>query len=169
MNPPVIHPTAFVAPTAVVMGDVTVGADSSIWYTAVLRADSAAILIGNQTNLQDGTIVHVDEGVPCRVGDRVGVGHRVILHGCVVEDECLIGMGSILMNGVVIGRGSLVAAGSLVTEGTRVPPGSLVVGSPGRVLRTIDSALTEKISQTWRHYVTQAKRHREGQFPLVKV
>src|SRR5918994_6565627 len=97
-----IHPTAFIASTAAVMGDVTIGADSSVWYGAVLRADMAPIVIGSQTNLQDGTVVHVDEGVPCRVGSRVGVGHRVILHGCTVADDCLIGMGSILLNNVSV-------------------------------------------------------------------
>ena len=108
---PKIHPSAFIAPTAAVMGDVTLGEDSSIWYGAVLRGDMAPIVIGAQTNLQDGTIVHVDDDVPCIIGDRVGVGHRVILHGCIVEDECLIGMGSILLNKVRIGTGSIVGGG----------------------------------------------------------
>lgn len=169
MSQPVIAPSAFVAPTAVVIGDVVIGAESSIWYTAVLRGDSAAIRIGEQSNLQDGAIVHVDEGVPCTVGSRVGVGHRAILHGCTVEDDCLIGMGSILLNGVVVGRGSLVAAGALLAEGTRIPPGSLVMGMPGKVVRPIDAELTQRIAQTWQHYVEQAKRHRGGLFPLVKV
>jgi len=151
-----------------VMGEVEVGEESSIWYTSVLRGDMAPIRIGSQTNLQDGTIVHVDEGVPCTIGNRVGVGHRVILHGCTVEDECLIGMGSILLNGVVIGRGSLVAAGAVVLEGQRVPPGSLVMGLPGRVIRPVTAELTRRIEATWRHYVAQAKRHRSGAFPLVK-
>ena len=164
-----IAASAFLAPTAVVMGDVVIGEESSIWYTAVLRGDTAAIRVGEQTNLQDGAIVHVDEGVPCTVGSRVGVGHRAILHGCTVEDDCLIGMGSILLNGVVVGRGSLVAAGALLPEGTRIPPGSLVMGVPGKVVRPIDAELTQRIEQTWRHYVEQAKRHRGGAFPLVKV
>jgi carbonic anhydrase/acetyltransferase-like protein (isoleucine patch superfamily) len=128
----------------------------------------APIRIGSQTNLQDGTVVHVDEGVPCIIGDRVGVGHRVILHGCTVEDDCLIGMGSILLNGVVVGRGSLVAAGALLAEGMKVPPGSLVMGMPGRVIRPVTAELSQRIEQTWRHYVEQAKRHRGGDFPLVK-
>jgi carbonic anhydrase/acetyltransferase-like protein (isoleucine patch superfamily) len=166
---PVIAGSAFIAPTAVVMGDVALGEESSIWYGAVLRADNDAIRIGNQTNLQDGAIIHVDEGVPCSVGDRVGVGHRVILHGCTVEDDCLIGMGSILMNGVVVGRGSLVAAGAVLPEGTRVPPGSLVMGVPGKVVRPVDAALSRRIEQTWRHYVEQARRHRSGKFPPVKT
>ena len=103
------------------MGDVTLGADTSVWYAAVLRGDMAPITIGAETNLQDGTIVHVDEGVPCTIGRRVGVGHRVILHGCTVEDECLIGMGSILLNGVRIGTGSVVAAGAVIPGGNAGP------------------------------------------------
>lgn len=168
MSHPRIHPTAFIAPTAAVMGDVELGEASSIWYGAVLRGDMAPIRIGAHTNLQDGTIVHVDEGVPCTIGARVGVGHRAILHGCTVEEECLIGMGSILLNGAVVGSGSVIAAGALVPEGMRVPPGSLVMGMPGRVVRRVDEALAERIRETWQHYVAQAERHRAGVFPLVR-
>jgi carbonic anhydrase/acetyltransferase-like protein (isoleucine patch superfamily) len=163
----VIHPTAFIAPNASVMGDVTLGEESSVWYGAVLRADMAPIVIGARTNLQDGTVVHVDEGEPCIVGARVGVGHRVILHGCVVEDECLIGMGSVLLNGVRIGRGSVVAAGAVIPEGMQVPPGSLVMGVPGRIVRTVDARLSQRIAETWGHYVEQARAHRAGRYPLV--
>ncbi|MEO6057719.1 MAG: gamma carbonic anhydrase family protein [Gemmatimonadales bacterium] len=164
-----IHPSAFIAPGAVVMGDVMLGADASVWFGAVVRGDMAPIVIGPETNLQDGTIVHVDEGVPCTVGRRVGVGHRVILHGCVVEDECLIGMGSIILNGVRIGTGSVVAAGAVIPEGMEVPPGSLVMGVPGRIVRTVDAALTARIEATWAHYVAQARAHRAGRFPVVEV
>ncbi|HXI22001.1 MAG TPA: gamma carbonic anhydrase family protein [Gemmatimonadales bacterium] len=167
MSRPEIHPSAYIAPSALVMGDVALGEESSVWYGAVLRGDMAPIRIGTRTCLQDGTIVHVDEGVPCTVGDRVGVGHRVILHGCTVGDDCLIGMGSILLNGAVVGRGSLVAAGALLTEGTRVPPGSVVMGMPGKVVRQVDAELADRIDKTWRHYVDQARRHRAGAFPLV--
>ncbi len=165
---PIVHPSAFIAPTAVVIGDVILGEESSVWYTAVLRADTAPIRIGSQVNLQDGAIVHVDEGIPCTVGSRVAVGHRAILHGCTVEDDCLIGMGSIVLNNVVIGRGSLIGAGAVLPEGMRVPPGSVVLGLPGKVVRSIDAALTQRIAETWRHYVEQAKRHRAGAYPLVK-
>lgn len=161
-----IHPTAFIAPTAAVMGDVTIAAEASVWYGAVLRGDMAPIRIGEQTNLQDGTIVHVDEDLPCIVGARVGVGHRVILHGCTVEDECLIGMGSVLLNDVRIGRGSVVAAGAVIPEGMRIPPGSLVMGVPGRIVRPVDEALSRRIASTWSHYVEQARAHRAGQFPV---
>ena len=168
MTRPSIDPTAWVAPGALLMGDVTLGRMSSVWYAAVLRGDMAPITIGAQTNLQDGTIVHVDAGVPCSVGDRVGVGHRVILHGCMIEDDCLIGMGSIVLNGAVVGRGSVVAAGAVVKEGFLVPPGSLVVGMPARVVRPVDAMLSERITQTWQHYVQQAARHRAGEYPAVK-
>jgi carbonic anhydrase/acetyltransferase-like protein (isoleucine patch superfamily) len=163
---PDIHPTAYVAPTAVVMGDVTLGAEASVWYTSVLRGDMAPIRIGARSNIQDGTIVHVDEGIPCTVGERVGVGHRAILHGCIVDDDCLIGMGSILLNRCRIGAGSLVAAGAVVPEGMEVPPASLVMGVPGRIVRKVDQALAERIAETWSHYVQQAKAHRAGKYPL---
>lgn len=149
------------------MGDVRLEEESSVWYTSVLRGDTAAIRIGSQTCLQDGTIVHVDEGVPCTIGNRVGVGHRVTLHGCTVEDDCLIGMGSILLNRVVVGRGSVVAAGALLPEGMVVPPGSVVMGLPAKVVRPVDDELSRRIEQTWRHYVAQARRHRAGEFPVV--
>ena len=166
---PVVHPTAFIAPGAVVLGDVTLGARCSVWYQAVLRADMAPIVIGEATNIQDATIVHVDENKPALIGARVGVGHRVILHACVVEDDCLIGMGSILLNDVRIGRGSVVAAGAVVPEGMQVPPGSLVMGVPARVSRPVDDALRARIRGTWEHYIVEAERHRNGTFPVQRT
>jgi carbonic anhydrase/acetyltransferase-like protein (isoleucine patch superfamily) len=168
MSQPRIHSTAFVAASVSLMGDVTLEEESSVWYGAVLRGDMAPIRIGAQSNLQDGTIAHVDEGLPCNIGRRVGVGHRVILHGCTVEDDCLVGMGSILLNGVTVGRGSVIAAGSLLREGMRVPPQSLVMGIPGRVVRQVDEKLAQRIEQTWRNYLLLARRHRAGEYPLVK-
>ncbi|MGB7211721.1 MAG: gamma carbonic anhydrase family protein [Gemmatimonadales bacterium] len=156
------HPSAWVAPGAIVLGDVTLGERSSVWYGAILRGDNDQIVVGDETNLQDGTIVHVDEGVPCLIGRRVGVGHRALLHGCIVEDECLIGMASTILNRAVIGTGSVVAAGALVPEGMKVPPGSLVMGVPGRVVRAVDDQLRERIQMTWVHYIEQARRHRAG-------
>ncbi len=149
------------------MGDVTLGEEASVWYGCVLRGDMAPIIIGPRSNLQDGTIVHVDEGVPCTIGPRVGVGHRVILHGCTVEEECLIGMGSVLLNEARIGRGSVVAAGAVVPERMQVPPGSLVMGVPAKVVRQVDEKLARRIEETWRHYVGQAKAHRAGRYPLA--
>ena len=163
-----VHPTAWVAPGAIVLGDVTLGERSSVWYGSILRGDNDRIVVGDETNLQDGTIVHVDEGVPCLIGRRVGVGHRALLHGCTIEDECLIGMASTILNRAVIGTGSVVAAGALVPEGMKVPPGSLVMGVPGRVVRPVDDTLRERIQMTWVHYIEQAKRHKAGQFPLLE-
>lgn len=163
-----IHPSAFIAATAAVMGDVTLGEDASVWYGAVLRGDMAPIVIGPQSNIQDGTIIHVDEGVPCTVGRRVGVGHRVILHGCTVEDECLVGMGSILLNGARIGSGSVIAAGAVIPEGMQIPAKSLVMGVPGRIVRPVDQALAERVTFTWRHYVEQARAHRAGRYRLER-
>lgn len=164
-----IHPSAFIAPGAAIMGDVTIGEDASVWYGAVLRGDMAPIVIGAQTNLQDGTIVHVDDDLPCTVGRRVGVGHRVILHACTVEDECLIGMGSVLLNGVRIGTGSVVAAGAVIPEGMQVPARSLVMGVPGRIVRQVDQQLAQRIEETWSHYIEQARAHRAGRFPMAEV
>jgi carbonic anhydrase/acetyltransferase-like protein (isoleucine patch superfamily) len=162
-----VHPTAFIAPGAAVMGDVTLGEEASVWYGAVVRGDMAPIVIGDRTNLQDGTIVHVDAGVPCTIGPRVGVGHRVILHGCTVESDCLIGMGSVLLNHVRIGSGSVVAAGAVIPEGMVVPAGSVVMGVPGRIIRPVDAGLTRRIAETWEHYVAQARAHRSGRYPLL--
>jgi carbonic anhydrase/acetyltransferase-like protein (isoleucine patch superfamily) len=166
---PNIHPSAFIASTAAVMGDVTVGQDASIWYQTVVRGDMAPIVIGAQSNIQDGTIVHVDDGVPCTVGQRVAVGHRVILHGCTVGDDCLIAMGSVLLNGVSVGDGSVVAAGAVVPEGMQIPPKSLVMGVPGRIVRSVDAALADRVKATWRHYVEEARAHRSGRYPLLKL
>ena len=144
------------------------GAESSVWYGAVLRGDMAPIVIGAQTNLQDGTLVHVDEGVPCRIGSRVGVGHRVILHGCTVEDDCLVGMGAVLLNHVRISTGSVVAAGAVLPEGMQVPPRSLVMGVPARIVRPVDERLSRRIAETWAHYVKQASAHHAGKFPMLQ-
>lgn len=164
---PTLDPTVFLARGAIVLGDVTLGARVGVWYHTVLRGDTETITVGEDTNLQDLTMVHADPGVPCRIGARVSVGHRAILHGCTVEDDCLIGMGAILLNGAHIGAGSVVGAGALVKEGQIVPPGSIVVGMPGRVVRAVDDAMRSRIDRTWRHYVANAERHRAGEFPIV--
>lgn len=163
-----IHDSAFIASGALVMGDVHLGPESSVWYGAVVRGDMAPIRVGGRTNLQDGVIVHVDEGVPCTVGRRVGVGHRVILHGCTIEDECLIGMGSVVLNQVRVGTGSVVAAGAVIPEGVIIPPGSLVMGVPGRVVRPVDDTLRLRVRSTWAHYVEMARTHRSGRYPLAR-
>jgi carbonic anhydrase/acetyltransferase-like protein (isoleucine patch superfamily) len=162
-----IDPSAFIAEGAVVLGDVHIGRDVSVWYNAVIRGDAERIEIGEGTNLQDLSMVHADPGVPCVVGRRVTAGHRVILHGCTVEDDCLIGMGAILLNGVRVGSGLVVGAGSVLVEGTVVPPGSLVLGLPGKVVRRVDEAMRGRIEHGWRHYVEEARRHRAGDFRIV--
>ena len=134
---PAADPTVRIAENATLAGDITLGPRSNIWYGAVLRGDVASIEIGQGTNLQDGVVLHSGVDHPIRVGSNVTVGHRAIVHGCTVEDGCLIGMGAILLNGCVIGAGSLVAAGSLVTQYTVIPPGSLVMGSPAKVTRLL--------------------------------
>lgn len=159
-----IESTAFIARTAIVLGDVYLGKLANLWYHAVLRGDTERIVVGDETNIQDLSMVHADPGFPCLIGNRVTVGHRVILHGCTVEDDCLIGMGSILLNGVRVGRGSVIGAGAVLVEGTVVPPGSLVLGIPGRVVRDIDETMHDRIDRSWRHYVAMAGRHRRGQF-----
>jgi carbonic anhydrase/acetyltransferase-like protein (isoleucine patch superfamily) len=161
---PVIDPTAFVAPGADVLGDVRVAAEASVWYHCVLRGDIGPITVGARTNIQDLTVVHVDEGFPCTVGAGVGVGHRCILHGCTVEDDCLIGMGSVLLNGVHVGRGSVIGAGAVVPEGMTIPPGSLVMGVPARVRRPVDDALRSRVRLTVEHYVRLARLHAERRF-----
>src|SRR3974377_2293 len=133
-----IEPTVFIARGAIVVGEVQLGKDGSVWDNAVIRGDCARISIGEATNIQDLSMVHADPGLPCLVGNRVTVGHRVILHGCTIEDECLIGMGAILLNGVRVGKGSLIGAGAVLTEGLEVPGGSVVLGIPGRIVRAVD-------------------------------
>ena len=161
---PDIHPETFIAPNATVVGRVTVEREASIWYGCVVRGDIEPISIGEQSNIQDLTVIHIDPGLPTRIGARVGVGHRCLLHGCVIEDESLVGMGSIVLSGAVVETGSVIAAGSLVTEGTRIPAGSLVMGVPAKVVRPVDDELRRRIEMTWRDYLWLAQQHRAGTF-----
>ena len=159
-----IHPTAFIHPAAVVCGDVTLGAGASVWPSAVIRGDSAPITIGESTNVQDGVVIHVDPGLPCTIGARVTIGHRAIVHGATVADDCLIAMGAIVLNRVVIGTGSIIGAGAVCSEGMVVPPNSLVLGLPGRVVRSTDEALRRRIASGVEAYIALAERHRNGEF-----
>ena len=136
---PKIHPTVYVAPTAQIIGNVHIGKQSSIWFQTVIRGDLERISIGERTNIQDLCICHIDEDIPLKIGNGVTIGHRAVIHGCTIEDECLIGMGAIVMNQAVIGKGSVVAAGAVVLEKTIIPPYSLVTGSPGKVKKTYEN------------------------------
>ncbi len=133
---PSIDPSVFVAPTAQIVGNVDVGKQSSIWFGSVIRADFDKISIGERTNIQDLCVCHADENIPLKVGNGVTIGHRCIIHGCTIENDCLIGMGAIVMNQAVIGKGSVVAAGTVILEKTIIPPYSLVAGSPGKIKKT---------------------------------
>jgi carbonic anhydrase/acetyltransferase-like protein (isoleucine patch superfamily) len=162
---PDIADDAFLAAGATVIGQVTLAARSSVWYGAVLRGDAAAIHIGEQSNVQDGTVVHADPGFPAIVGDRVTVGHGVVIHGCRIDGDVLVGMGAVVMNGAHIGSGSVIAAGAVVTQGTEVSPGSLVAGVPAKVIRRVGDAERELITSGFQHYVERAELHR-GATPL---
>ncbi len=159
---PKLDGRVFVAPGARLVGAVTVGHGSGIWYNSVLRADDAPIVIGRCTNIQDGTIIHTDPGVPATIGDYVTVGHNVILHACTIGANCLIGMGAIVLTGAKIGANCLIGAGALITESKEIPAGSVVVGAPGRVIRSTgedDIALISRSAQQYHekalHYTTE--------------
>ncbi|MHB0950210.1 MAG: gamma carbonic anhydrase family protein [Gemmatimonadaceae bacterium] len=162
-----IDPTAFVHPRAFVCGDVTLAPRVSVWPTAVIRGDTDRVTIGADSNVQDGTIVHVDHGVPTTIGARVGIGHRAIIHGATVEDDCLIGMGAILLNNVRVGTGSIVGAGAVCREGMVIPPNSLVLGVPGRIVRETTDEERERIRRTVEAYLELQQRHREGEYPAL--
>ncbi|MFF2043425.1 gamma carbonic anhydrase family protein [Kitasatospora sp. NPDC058170] len=157
---PSVDPTAFVAPNAVVVGDVTVAAGASIWYGAVLRGDAESIAVGAGSNIQDNCTLHSDLGFPLVVGERISVGHNAVLHGCVIEDDVLVGMNSTVLNGARIGAGSLVAAGAVVPQGMQVPPGSLVAGVPAKVRRELTEEERAGIKFNGEGYLLLAEGHR---------
>jgi carbonic anhydrase/acetyltransferase-like protein (isoleucine patch superfamily) len=156
---PEVDPSAFVAPTAVVVGAVRLGERASVWYQAVLRGDAESIAIGAESNIQDNCTVHADPGFRVELGRRVTVGHNAVLHGCVVEDDVLIGMGATVLNGARIGAGSLIAAGAVVQQGTQVPPGSMVAGVPARVKRQVTADELLSIKANAEGYLLLAEAH----------
>jgi len=156
---------AWIHDTAIVVGRVVLGDDVSVWPTAVVRGDVEEITIGARSNVQDGAVIHADAGVPTRIGTDCVIGHRAIVHGSVLEDGVLVGMGAILLNRVHVGRGSIIGAGAVVTEGTQIPAGSLVVGVPAKVLRPVDEAAQARILDNARRYVDLSVRYRAGEFP----
>jgi carbonic anhydrase/acetyltransferase-like protein (isoleucine patch superfamily) len=157
---PRIHPSAWVAESAQVIGRVALGAQASIWFGAVLRGDNDWITIGERSNIQDGCVLHTDDGAPLTLGDDVTVGHQVMLHGCTVGDNSLIGIQSVILNGARIGRNSIVGAGALVTEGKEFPDGVLIVGRPAKVVRELTPEQIERLKWSAAHYVDNAERHR---------
>ena len=156
---PSASPTSWTAPTAVLVGDVALAEEASVWYGAVLRSESEPIRVGPRSNVQDGCVVHVDPGFPATLGRGVTVGHAAVLHGCTVEDDVLVGMGATVLNGARIGAGSMVAAGAVVLEGTQVPPGSLVAGVPAKVRRELSDEEKQAVRANADHYVALARRH----------
>lgn len=154
--------TNWVAPDATVIGDVTVGRNASLWFGVVIRGDNEPIVIGEDTNVQEHTVMHTDPGSPLTIGKGCTIGHRAMLHGCTIGDGSLVGMGAIILNGARIGKNSLVGAGALVTEGKEFPDNSLIVGSPARVVRELDAKAVERLRLSAQVYVANAKRFRDG-------
>ena len=159
---PQIDPTAWVAPTAVLIGNVIVGPRANIWFGAVLRGDNEPIVVGEGSNIQENSVLHTDMGSPLTIGANCTIGHKVMLHGCTIADGSLIGMGATLLNGAKIGKNCLVGAGSLVTEGKEFPDGSMIMGTPAKVVRELSPEQIEGLRQSARHYVENAQRFKAG-------
>ncbi|MFG0288804.1 MAG: gamma carbonic anhydrase family protein [Rhodopirellula sp. JB044] len=155
-----VDDSAFIAPGAVVVGEVKIAADVSIWYGAVMRGDAERIEIGPRTNVQDQCVLHGDPGMPCVLGADVTVGHSAVVHGATVEDDALIGIGAIVLNGARIGKGAIVAAGALVTEGTEIPAGMLAVGSPAKPIKPVSEALAKRCRDNCQHYVDLGAKYK---------
>ena len=154
---PEIHPSVYIAQGAMIIGDVNIGEDASVWFNAVLRGDLDQIRVGARTNIQDGTIVHLDQGFPCIIGDDVTVGHGCIVHGCTVGDGAMLGMGAIVLTGAKIGERAIVGAGALVREGQEIPPETVAVGIPAKVRRDVSAEDLERIRFGTLDYVTRGQ------------
>lgn len=163
---PLIGPGAWAAPSADLIGDVRLGDRASVWFGAVVRADNTPILIGEDSNLQDGSVGHSDPGAPLTIGARVTIGHQAIVHGCTIADDCLIGMGARILNGASLGPDCLVGAGALITEGKAFESGSLIVGVPARVVRKLSQEEKAAIRLSAAHYAEKAERYAAGLKPL---
>jgi len=159
---PRVADSAWVADSAQVMGNVVLGEDSSVWFGTVIRGDTEAITVGRGSNIQDASVLHADIGKPLTIGDNVTVGHQVMLHGCTIGDESLIGIGAIVLNGAKIGRHCLVGAGALVTEGKEFPDGSMIIGSPAKAVRQLTPEQIEGLKLSAQHYMDNARRFRAG-------
>ena len=165
---PQIADSAYIAQDAVVIGDAIIKEEASIWFKTVIRADINSIEVGHQSNIQDTCILHVTREYPVLVGDRVTVGHGVTLHGCTVEDDCLIGIGAVVLDNARVGRGSLVAAGAVVAPGTVIPPESLVMGIPARVVRKLHQRDRKKFEANWRNYLELKDVYLSEDFELIE-
>jgi carbonic anhydrase/acetyltransferase-like protein (isoleucine patch superfamily) len=164
---PAIHPTSFVAPSADLIGSVTLEADTSVWYQAVLRADNEEIRIGEGSNVQDGVVIHVDPGFPCIIGKNCVVGHRAVLHGCTLADNVLVGIGAIVLNGAHVPHDCLIGAGALVAEGKQLEPGHLYLGVPARKVRPLSDPEKKKIRANAEGYQERARRYSEELEPVT--
>ncbi len=160
--PDIAADVAWIAPDATLVGHVRVKKDASIWFGAVLRGDNALIEVGQGSNVQDGSILHTDIGFPLVIGNHCTIGHRAILHGCVVGDTTLVGMGATILNGAVIGRNCLIGANTLISEGKIIPDNSLVVGAPGKVIRQLDAVAVAGLAQSAAHYIANGQRFAKG-------
>ena len=158
-----VHGTAYVAPNATVIGNVQIAAEASVWFGCVLRGDNDPIVIGPRSNVQDLTVIHTDEGLPCTVGSGVTVGHRAVLHGAAVNDGALIGIGAIVLNNATVGKGAMVGAGAVVTEGQVIPPRHLALGVPARVVRELTSEESKRLEAAAAHYVSRAAAFRSSE------
>ena len=159
---PAIHPTAFIAPSADIIGQVEVGENASIWYGVVVRGDINRIVIGTGSNVQDNAVVHLADDFPAIIGDYVTVGHGAIVHACTIGDECLIGMGAIVLDGAIIGARSIIGAGAVVTPGTIIPPGSMVLGTPGKVVKEITAEKQAGLRHWAEKYVRVSRSYLTG-------
>ena len=159
---PDVAESAWVADSAQVMGAVSLGADASVWFGTVIRGDTEHIAVGAGSNIQDASVLHADVGYPLTIGERVTVGHQVMLHGCTIGDESLIGIGAVVLNGATIGKHCLVGAGALVTEGKSFPDGSMIIGSPAKVVRQLTPDQIDGLRRSAQHYIDNARRYRNG-------
>lgn len=159
---PEVAESAWIADSAQVMGRVSIGPDASVWFGTVVRGDTESITIGEGSNIQDASVLHADLGKPLVVGRNVTVGHQVMLHGCTIGDESLIGIGAVVLNGARIGKNCLVGAGSLVTEGKEFPDGSMIIGSPAKAIRQLSPEQIEGLRQSAKHYIDNARRFKAG-------
>lgn len=158
---PVVQKNVYIAPSAIIIGDVRIGDNVGIWFQAVIRGDEEPIVIGNNTNIQDGSVLHTDYGYKLVIGNNVTVGHKAMLHGCVISDNCLIGMNSVIMNGSKIGKNCIIGANALIGQGKEIPDNSLVVGSPARRIREVTSEDLQLIAKAADSYVKRIEQYRE--------